>query len=165
MAAPPSSPSSQDIETLQRLGIELARQGRYAEAEQAFARNRPLLQALAGRYRLGIVSNFYGNLDAVCRSAGLAPTFAVMVDSQRVGAEKPDPAIFKAALEPLHAKPETTLFIGDSLKRDREGARRMGMDFLWIAPAETAAAERKTSGGSLPHPVLAELTALAEFLA
>jgi HAD superfamily hydrolase (TIGR01549 family) len=135
------------------------------EAEAAFARNRPLLQELAGRYRLGVVSNFYGNLEAVCRGAGLAPCFAVMIDSQRVGAEKPDPAIFKAALEPLGARPETTLFIGDSLKRDREGARRMGMDFLWIAPPDVAAAERTASGGALPHPVLARLGELEDMLA
>lgn len=135
-----------------------------AEAEAAFGRNRPLLEALARRYRLGIVSNFYGNLEAVCRGAGLAPCFAVMVDSQRVGAEKPDPAIFRAALEPLGARPETTLFIGDLLKRDREGARRMGMDFLWIAPPEVAAAERTASGGALSHRVLTQLLALEEML-
>lgn len=136
-----------------------------AEAEATLDRNRPLLAALAGRYRLGIVSNFYGNLEAVCRGAGLAPPFAVMVDSQRVGVEKPDPAIFRAALEPLGARPERTLFVGDLLKRDREGARRMGMDFLWIAPPDVAAAERTASGGALPHPVLTQLLQLEDMLA
>ena len=97
-----------------------------SEASAAFTRNRPVLEALRERYRLGIVSNFYGNLEAVCHSAGLAPLFAVMVDSHRVGAEKPDPAIFRAALEMLRATPETTMFVGDSLRRDREGARRSG---------------------------------------
>ena len=48
-----------------------------------------------------------------------------MVDSQRVGVEKPDPAIFRAALGPLGATPEKTVLVGDSLHRDREGARRM----------------------------------------
>src|SRR5580704_6439279 len=66
-----------------------------SEASAAFARNRPILKALSERYRLGIVSNFYGNLEAVCHSTGLAPLFAVMVDSHCVGAEKPDPAIFR----------------------------------------------------------------------
>jgi len=59
------------------------------EASAAFTRNRPILEALKARYRLGIVSNFYGNLEAVCRSAAIAPLFGVMVDSQCVGAEKP----------------------------------------------------------------------------
>ena len=57
-----------------------------SEASAAFARNRPVLETLRERYRLGIVSNFYGNLEAVCHSAGLAPLFAVMVDSHCVGA-------------------------------------------------------------------------------
>src|SRR5438552_2215055 len=80
-----------------------------SEAAAAFARNRPVLEALSERYRLGVVSNFYGNLEAVCHSAGLASLFAVLVDSHRVGAEKPDPAIFRVALEALRAVPETTV--------------------------------------------------------
>ena len=110
-----------------------------AEASAAFARNRPVLEALRERYRLGVVSNFYGNLEAVCRGAGLASLFAALVDSHRVGAEKPDPAIFQAALATLNARPETTVLVGDSLRRDREGARRTGMRFIWITPLVTGA--------------------------
>jgi HAD superfamily hydrolase (TIGR01549 family) len=133
-----------------------------AEASEAFARNRPLLALLAGRYRLGIVSNFYGNLEAVCRGAGLAEYFSVMVDSHRLGAEKPDPAIFQAAMAPLDAEPDTTLFVGDSLRRDREGARRLGMDFLWIAPAETQRAEARQT--PLGHGAVTRLGELAAIL-
>lgn len=135
-----------------------------SEASAAFARNRPLLEALRGRYRLGIVSNFYGNLEAVCHGAGLGSLFAVIVDSHRVSARKPDPAIFRAALEPLRATPETTLLVGDSLRRDREGARRMGMGFIWIAPREVQAAEAQPGMDPLDHPVLARLGDLAEIL-
>ncbi len=135
-----------------------------ANASASFARNRPLLGALSTRYRLGIVSNFYGNLEAVCRGADLAPFFGIMVDSQRVGVEKPDPAIFRAALSPLGAEPETTLFVGDSLRRDREGARRMGMGFVWVAPAEVQAAEARNAKEPLDHPVVARLGDLAEIL-
>ena len=109
-------------------------------ASATFARNRPVLEALRERYRLGIVANFYGNLEAVCRGAGLDSLFAVLVDSHRVGAEKPDPAIFRVALESLHARPETTLFVGDSLRRDGEGALRMDMRFIWMAPQTVQAA-------------------------
>jgi beta-phosphoglucomutase-like phosphatase (HAD superfamily) len=118
------------------------------EASAAFARNQPVLKALSERYQLGIVSNFYGNLEAVCHSAGLSSLFTVMVDSHRVGAEKPDPAIFRAALETLGATPETTVFVGDSLRRDREGARRVGMHFIWIAPQDVQAAEAQTPDGT-----------------
>ena len=113
-----------------------------SEMSAAFARNRPVLEALGERYRLGVVSNFYGNLEAVCESSGLAPLFGVMADSQRVGAEKPEPAIFHAALAALQATPETAVMVGDSLRRDCEGARRSGMGFIWIAPEDVQAAER-----------------------
>ena len=118
--------------------------GFLAEAAATFERNRPFLRTLSERYQLGIVSNFYGNLEAVCDSAGLRSVFKVMVDSHCVGAEKPDPAIFRVALDRLGAAPEKTVFIGDSLRRDREGARRMGMRFIWIAPenVQSGQAER-----------------------
>lgn len=135
-----------------------------SEASAAFARNWTVLEALGRRYRLGVVSNFYGNLEAVCRSAGLAPLFAVMVDSCRVGAEKPDPAIFRAALDTLGAEPETTVFVGDSLRRDREGARRAGLGFIWIAPRAVQAAEARASAEPLAHAAVTELGDLVKIL-
>jgi HAD superfamily hydrolase (TIGR01509 family) len=146
-------------------GIDIARGRRVAsrflsEMSAVFARNRPVLEALRERYRLGVVSNFYGNLEAACDSAGLAPLFGVMADSQRVGAEKPEPAIFHAALSALNATPETTVMVGDSLRRDREGARRSGMRFIWIAPEDVQVAER--SGAD--RPVLAAVTELPDLI-
>ena len=135
-----------------------------SDASAAFARNRPILEALKKRYQLGIVSNFYGNLEAVCHSAGLASLFAVVVDSHRAGAEKPDPAIFRAALEPLHATPETTVFVGDSLRRDREGARRMGMRFIWVAPQDVQVAEAQAPAGPNVHATVTELRDLTKIL-
>ncbi len=103
-----------------------------SQASATFSRNRPVLEAVRQRYRLGVVSNFYGNLQAVCHSANLASLFSVLVDSHVVGAEKPDPAIFHAALDALGASPKATVLVGDSLLRDREGARRTGMRFIWM---------------------------------
>jgi FMN phosphatase YigB (HAD superfamily) len=127
----------------------------------AFARNRPVLEALSERYRLGVVSNFYGNLEAACESSGLGRLFGVMADSQRVGAEKPEPAIFQAALTALQAAPETTVVVGDSLRRDYEGARRSGMGFIWIAPEDVQATERN---GAENRSVLASVTELPDLL-
>jgi putative hydrolase of the HAD superfamily len=123
--------------------------GFLAEAAATFERNRPFLRTLSERYQLGVVSNFYGNLEAVCDSAGLCSVFKVMVDSHCVGAEKPDPAIFRAALDRLGAAPEKTVFIGDSLRRDREGAKRMGMRFIWIAPEDVQAGQAEPPAESV----------------
>ena len=115
--------------------------GFVSDSAATFERNRPVLKSLSERFKLGIVSNFYGNLKAVCEGAGLGDFFQVMVDSHCVGAKKPDPAIFRAALEGLGATPEKTVLIGDSLRRDWEGARRLGMRFIWIAPQDVLVAK------------------------
>jgi HAD superfamily hydrolase (TIGR01509 family) len=135
-----------------------------SEASAAFARNRPTLEALKERYRLGIVSNFYGNLEAVCHSAGLASLFSVLVDSQCVGAEKPDPAIFRVAIESLGATPATTVFVGDSLRRDCEGARRTGMRFIWMLPQDAAADEAKAAAEPPVEHTVTDLRDLMKIL-
>jgi FMN phosphatase YigB (HAD superfamily) len=135
-----------------------------SEASATFARNRPVLETLSERYRLGIVSNFYGNLQAVCDGAGLASLFAALVDSHCVGVEKPDPAIFRVALDALRATPETTVLVGDSLRRDREGARRTGMRFIWMAPQGTATAEAQAAAEPPVEHAVADLRDLTKLL-
>ena len=94
--------------------------------------NTPLLERLQQRYRLGIVSNFYGNLATVCHNAGIHPFFSVIVDSTRVGCSKPDPRIFQSALDELALAPADVVFVGDSLPRDMAGARAIGMRHVWL---------------------------------
>ena len=95
--------------------------------------NTPLLSRLSRRYRLGIVSNFYGNLTTVCHNAGIRPFFTVIIDSTRVGCLKPDPRIFQRALDELGMAPADAIFVGDSLPRDMAGARAIGMRHIWLA--------------------------------
>jgi putative hydrolase of the HAD superfamily len=100
---------------------------------ECLANNTPLLERLARRYRLGIVSNFYGNLERVCADSGIRPFFDAIADSARVGCLKPDPRIFRHALEALGVAPESATFVGDSLPRDMVGARGVGMRHIWLA--------------------------------
>jgi putative hydrolase of the HAD superfamily len=97
------------------------------ETRRPLAESAALLGRLAARYKLGVVSNFYGNLASVCREAGLAPHLGAAVDSATVGFTKPDRRIFQAALSTMGAEPAATLFVGDSLERDMAGARALGM--------------------------------------
>jgi HAD superfamily hydrolase (TIGR01509 family) len=93
---------------------------------------RSLLSRLSARHRLGIVSNFYGNLVAVCHNVGIHAFFSVIVDSERVGCRKPDPRIFQRALDELGLTPADAVFVGDSLPRDMAGARAIGMPHIWL---------------------------------
>jgi FMN phosphatase YigB (HAD superfamily) len=94
--------------------------------------NALVLRDLSLRYRLGIVSNFYGNLSAVCGEVGLSPFLSVIVDSTVVGVLKPNPKIFDAALRVLQIEPAQAVFVGDSLQRDMAGARAVGMAHVWL---------------------------------
>ncbi|MFA5138516.1 MAG: HAD-IA family hydrolase [Elusimicrobiota bacterium] len=104
-----------------------------SDSRRHLRRNRPLLERLAGRFRLGIVSNFYGNLDSVLASEGYSELFAVVSDSEKVGAAKPEARIFQHALSRLGARPEETWMVGDSVKRDMRGAEALGMPHAWVA--------------------------------
>ena len=108
--------------------------GRFMEQSRArLVANTPLLSRLSRRYKLGLVSNFYGNLVTVCHNAAIHPFFSAIVDSERVGCVKPDPRIFQSALDELGIAPADALFVGDSLPRDMAGARALGMRHIWLA--------------------------------
>ena len=109
-----------------------------AESRACLSRSTGVLAALHPRYRLAVVSNFYGNLESVCRETGLAAHLDAAVDSAVVGASKPDPRIFRAALSALEVAAEEAVFVGDSLPRDMAGARSLGMRHVWISPRAEA---------------------------
>ncbi len=93
----------------------------------------PALDALAEQYRLGVVSNFYGNMEAVLESEGLDRWFKAAADSRAVGVEKPDAKLFSHALEKLGEKAAGSVMVGDNIKRDMAGAANIGMTgaLLW----------------------------------
>ncbi len=91
-----------------------------------------LMQYLKQWFRLGIVSNFNGNLIAVVRSLKLAEYFDVLIDSKVVGFAKPDTRIISYALEQLHATAEKAYFIGDSYDRDIQPAKALGCSTIWL---------------------------------
>jgi putative hydrolase of the HAD superfamily len=78
-------------------------------------------------HRLGVVSNAEGRVERDLNGAGYAGLFETVVDSHLVGVEKPDPAIFRIALERMSAVAEGTVFIGDVPSVDVAGARAAGL--------------------------------------
>src|SRR5207247_719352 len=73
----------------------------HADAVAVVNRNRPMLQRLARRYRLGVVSNFTGNLRPCLEELELLALFAVTSDSAVLGGAKPDERIFRDTLAAL----------------------------------------------------------------
>ena len=104
----------------------------HVDSLRCLERNRALLEELSARYRLGIVSNFYGNLEFLCREIGYRKFFATVIDSARVGMSKPQPAIFQAAVSQLGCLPEQVVFVGDNPLRDMAPAKALAMPHVWL---------------------------------
>lgn len=102
------------------------------QSERFLQRNARLLRRLKNRYRLGLVSNFYGNVGTLCEEAGMAGALDVILDSALVGMRKPDPAIFRSALRKLNLPPHEAVCVGDSFERDVIPAREVGMKTIWL---------------------------------
>lgn len=133
---------------VRELGLAPEKGPRVAEAFFHFSLDKAqasarVLEGLSARFRLGVVSNFYGNLERVLADTGIAPHIGVAVDSAVVGFEKPDPRIFQAALTALDVAPADAVFVGDSMARDMEGARALGMPHVFVTPGGAAACCRE----------------------
>jgi putative hydrolase of the HAD superfamily len=93
---------------------------------------RELLQRLAKRHQLAVISNADGKIEDVLKRSGIADCFATITDSGLVGYEKPHPAIFQAALQAMGAKPQESLYVGDVYSVDYLGATQAGMQAILI---------------------------------
>lgn len=106
----------------------------------------PTLQTFQRRgLKLGLVSNTFAPapiLDRHLQMTGLLPFFPVRVYSGEIGYRKPDPRIFRLALQQIGTRPERTLFVGDLLKKDILGAQRVGMRAVLRNPFPPAQAHR-----------------------
>ncbi|HYR62661.1 MAG TPA: HAD-IA family hydrolase [Actinomycetota bacterium] len=93
----------------------------------------PTLTACRGAgLKLGIVSNFEEWLEGLLIEMEVAPFFAFMVISGKEGVEKPDPAIFRLALERSGVAPEDAVFVGDHPRLDVAAASELGMTGVLI---------------------------------
>jgi putative hydrolase of the HAD superfamily len=95
---------------------------------RAFPDALPLLQQLKERgVCLIAASNWDASLPDGLDSAGLAPYLDGAVSSAVLGAAKPDPAVFDAALELAGCTPADAFHVGDSPQGDVAGARAAGI--------------------------------------
>jgi putative hydrolase of the HAD superfamily len=100
------------------------------------------LRALeAAGFPLAVVSNASGTIEAqlaeheICSvTGGASATVAVVVDSAIVGVEKPDPAIFRLALDALGVEADRCVYVGDTVYFDVNGAAAAGMQTAHVDP-------------------------------
>ena len=78
---------------------------------------------------LAVVANWDFSLHDHLRRHGLRDWFDAVVVSAELGARKPDPAPFLAALGRLGVEPARAVHVGDHLPHDEVGARAAGLRF------------------------------------
>ena len=107
---------------------------------------------------LGIISNWSTRLRSIARATGLEPLVDFIVVSSEVGARKPDPRIFRAALERAGTAPSETVYVGDQVEDDVRGSERMGIR-PFLVRRKPGAPE-----GVDPNVILRDLSGLAPAL-
>jgi HAD superfamily hydrolase (TIGR01509 family) len=82
----------------------------------------------------GVISNSNGSIAALLGSLGFLPYLDFVLDSFVVGVEKPDPRIFRIALERVGVDARDAVHVGDLYSIDVLGARSVGMPAILLDP-------------------------------
>jgi putative hydrolase of the HAD superfamily len=89
-----------------------------------------VLEKLQSRFQLAVISNFDGRLRFILGHLGISKYFAHVFVSSEIGADKPDPEIFRRALKLMNLKPSEVLHVGDDHERDWKAASEAGLSIF-----------------------------------
>jgi putative hydrolase of the HAD superfamily len=89
-----------------------------------------VLERLRPRVQLAVISNFDGRLRLILQHLGISKFFAHIFVSSEIGADKPDPQIFRRGLKLIDLKPNEVLHVGDDSERDWEAASAAGLSIF-----------------------------------
>ena len=112
-----------------------------------------MLQTLSARYPIYALTN--GNADTT--RTGISQYLRGAISSAQVGASKPDPRMFQAALDQAGVQAHQCVHIGDHLDDDIKGANAVGMHSIWVNLHKTQSADKA------PQPSF-EVTHLSEIV-
>ena len=96
----------------------------------------PCLDALAGRYRLGVIANQPTSVRGAMERDGLTGYFEVWGVSDDLGLQKPDPKLFAHVLSTAGVSPARSVMVGDRLDYDVRPAKTAGMRAVWVLRGE-----------------------------
>jgi len=96
----------------------------------------PCLEALEGRFRLGVIANQPSSVRQAMERDGLTRFFEVWGVSDDLGLQKPDPKLFSHVLSTAGVSPARTVMLGDRLDYDVRPAKAAGMHAVWVLRGE-----------------------------
>lgn len=86
-----------------------------------------VLEQLKPRFELAVISNFDGRLRFILQHLGISKYFACVFISSELGADKPDPEIFRRAITLMRLKADEVVHVGDDPDRDWKAAAAAGL--------------------------------------
>jgi HAD superfamily hydrolase (TIGR01509 family) len=123
-----------------------------------------LVAELAARgVPVGIISNSEGRLAELVEELGHSALFPVIVDSGRLGIDKPDPRIFQHTAGLLGVSLSELLHVGDAWEADVMGARAAGAEAVWFSPTDARALPEKVVASADATQLRAVLQAFGFF--
>lgn len=103
-----------------------------------------VLEKLRPRFQLAVISNFDGRLRFILQHLGISKYFSQVFTSSELGADKPDPEIFRRALKLIDLKPKEVLHVGDDSERDWKGASTAGLSVFRLNRSKNSLRELLT---------------------
>ena len=128
----------------------------------AFPDSSAALARLAGRFRLGVITNCDNDLFAQSNRR-LSVTFDWVVTAEQAGSYKPDPRNFELAFERMQVPRERILHVAQSLFHDHIPAKALGLTTVWIDRRGNRPGFGATPpADATPDLVLLDMASLAE---
>ena len=92
-----------------------------------------ILNYLHQNYQLHIITNGFSEPQKKkLKISNITHYFKTVTDAEMAGVKKPNPLIFKYALQLAHADPKESIMIGDSYEADVLGAMEVGYDAIYF---------------------------------
>ena len=91
-----------------------------------------VLEQLRPHFELAVVSNFDDRLRLILQHLGISKYFSYIFISSELGADKPDPEIFRRAVKVMHLDPNEVLHVGDDPERDWQAAAAAGLSVFQL---------------------------------
>ena len=86
-----------------------------------------VLEQLRPHFQFAVISNFDGRLRFILQHLGISNYFSYIFISSELGADKPDPEIFRRALNLIDLNANEVLHVGDDPERDWKAAKAAGL--------------------------------------
>lgn len=150
--------------------LDAALESMYAVSEEYWKVEEdaiPTLECLCDRgYRLGMISNAAddANVQRLIDQAGIRQYFDAILSSAASGTRKPNPHIFKLALNHLETHASRAVMVGDMLGADILGAHNVGMRAIWITRRANTPANKAHLDTIQPDATISTLSELPQVL-